>query len=1243
MIVAKPEPKTIHDRPINVVIVTLDRHLSSSVARAEQSLRAQVPGLSISVHAAAEWSANPATLADAKAAVAKADIIVACMLFIDDQVQAILPALLARRDHCTVMMGCVSAPEIVKLTKMGQLDMAGEAKGPMALLKKLRGKSNPGEKKTASGAGQMAMLRRLPKLLKYVPGTAQDLRIYFLIMQYWLSGSDENVSGMLQLLVTKYVVGGKIGSVPPPVEYPEVGVYHPRLADRVSESAEDLPQGGRNGTIGLLLLRSYILSNDARHYDGVIAELERKGMSVIPAFSSGLDSRPAIEAFFLKDGKATVDAVVSLSGFSLVGGPAYNDAAAAEEILARLDVPYIAAHALEFQTLEEWNRDGRGLSPIEATIMVAIPEIDGATSPTVFGGRSSSASGHCEGCARRCVFDAATSARDMIVCQERAEKLVARVAKIVRLRCAQRSERRIAITLFNFPPNAGATGTAAYMSVFESLQNTLRALRDEGYSVDVPADVDALRNRVLGGNSQVYGQDANVHARVSAGNQVQCEPHLAEIEAQWGPAPGRLLSDGRDIFILGERFGNVFVGIQPGFGYEGDPMRLLFEKGFAPTHAFSAYYRWLREEFDAHAVLHFGTHGALEFMPGKQTGLSAADWPDRLIGDLPNIYLYAANNPSEGALAKRRANATLVSYMTPPLSSAGLYKGLIELKSTLQRWRSVTPDAVQERADLLELIQAQAATVDLAEAEPAWRNPVLEANRLVTKILEMEYELIPHGLHIVGQAPSPEGRADMLYAVAEATHGIQMPRASLEALVGGATPEAVARSGGSDVTILRALAETDRLLTLQSEIPGLIRALDGRYIRPAPGGDIVRTPEVLPTGRNVHGFDPFRIPSTFAIADGARQAQKLIEAHMATGAPLPRTIAVVLWGADNLKSEGSQMAQALALMGASPRYDGYGRVCGARLLPLDELGRARIDVMATLSGIFRDLLPLQTRLLAEAAWLAASADEPPELNFIRANALAYMEDKGCDLETASLRVFSNADGAYGANVNLLVDSGAWDNEDELAEAYTKRKSFAYGRDGVSVAQPELLKSVLGKVDLAYQNLESAELGVTTIDHYFDTLGGIGRAVKSASGKSAPTYITDQTRGEGKVRTLAEQVSLETRTRTLNPKWYEGMLNHGHEGVRQIEAQLTNTVGWSATTGEVQPWVYQRMTETFVLDDAMRKRLADLNPKASARMANRLLEAHDRKYWEADEATLSALQSAADELEDRLEGIGIAAE
>jgi magnesium chelatase subunit H len=441
---------------------------------------------------------------------------------------------------------------------------------------------------------------------------------------------------------------------------------------------------------------------------------------------------------------------------------------------------------------------------------------------------------------------------------------------------------------------------------------------------------------------------------------------------------------------------------------------------------------------------------------------------------------------------------------------------------------------------------------------------------------------------------------------------------------------------------LAGLADAARLLSQDHELEAVVRALDGDYIRPAPGGDLVRTPAILPTGRNLNGFDPFLIPSAFAMRDGARQAQVLLDRHLSEAGALPESVALVLWGSDNLKSEGGPIAQALTLLGARPRFDNYGRLCGAELVPLRELGRPRIDVVITLSGIFRDLLALQTRMLAEAAYLAASADEPEDQNFVRKHALAHQIEHGCDLETAALRVFSNAEGAYGANVNQLIDSGAWNDEDELADAYQARKCFAYGRGGQPVRQSAMLATILKGVDFAYQNVESVELGITTIDHYVDTLGGISRAVRRARGVDTPVYIGDQTTGDSKVRTLTEQVALETRTRMLNPRWYEGLLKHGYEGVRQIEAQVTNTMGWSAATGQVEPWVYQQISETYMLDADMRARLAALNPVAASRMSKRLLEACDRHLWSPDQATLDALNSASDELEDRLEGVAAAA-
>ncbi|WP_299685024.1 magnesium chelatase subunit H [uncultured Tateyamaria sp.] len=1167
-----------------VVIITLDSHAAGPARKAQEALAGDYPGLDIQIFAAAEWGETPGAFEAAEEAVMQGDIIIANLLFLEEHVARILPALQARRDTCDAMIGVVADADVVKLTRMGTLDMAQPPSAMGKLMKRLRGSSKPS---TESGAKKMAMLRRLPKILKFIPGKAQDLRAWFMVMQYWLGGSDDNVRSMIQFLLGRYADSADWTDRPEaalPIDYPDTGLYHPDLPGRITTDPADIA-GPKTAvmTVGIVMLRSYVLAGDTAHYDGVIRRFEAQGVRVLPAFAGGLDARPAIDTFF----KGQVDAMVSLTGFSLVGGPAYNDNEAAIDVLADLDVPYLAAHALEFQTLGQWAGSSGGLGPIETTMLVALPELDGATCPTVFGGRLGPEG--CAGCAHAC---RAAEPKAMVPCHERIDSLVEKTIRQMRLRRKDNADKKVAIVLFGFPPNAGAVGTAAYLSVFESLMNTLRAMRARGYDVDVPDNVDALRARVLDGNAAQYGQEANVAAHVDADTIVRTTPPLHAIEAVWGPAPGRIQSDGRGVFVLGAELGNVFVGVQPAFGYEGDPMRLLFEKGFAPTHAFVTFYLWLRNTYGADAVVHFGMHGALEFMPGKQAGLGAQDWPDRLIGEMPNIYLYAANNPSEASLAKRRSGAVTITHLTPPLAQSGLYKGLSELKDSLTRWRG-TAAGDPTRDDLEVLIAEQAEAVDMGGVAPA---------DLWLKLLETEDALIPEGLHVVGAPLSDAARRDYLDLMQHEDDD--------------------------------ARARVDALLQQETELSSLMAALDARYIRPVHGGDLLRSPDILPTGRNIHAFDPFRMPTAFACREGVAQAELLLKTHDS----LPRSVALVLWGSDNIKSDGVPIAQALALMGCVPRFDSFGRLAGADLVPLAELGRPRIDVIMTLSGIFRDLLPLQTRMLAEAALKCAEAEEPLEQNFIRAHALAYAEAQGVDLATAALRVFSNAEGAYGSNVNHLVDSSAFGDEDELADAYEGRKSFAYGVDGKSAANPALLQRALADVEIAYQNLESVELGVTTVDHYFDTLGGIARAVKRARGQEAAVYIGDQTRGTAKVRTLKDQVALETRSRALNPKFFEGLLKHGAEGVRQIEATVTNTLGWSATTGQVDEWVYQRISETFVLDEEMRQRIADLNPTASSRMANRLLEASDRNYWQPDAETLAALQDAADALEDKLEGI-----
>jgi magnesium chelatase subunit H len=1183
---------------VRVVIVTLDNHLAAAVERANHDMASD--NISIGFYAASDWDRDPSVLERAMADIARADIIIATMLFLEDHVRAIHPALMARREHCDAIVGIMSAGDIVKLTRLGNYSMDKPAKGPLALLKKLRGSSKPG---ASSGAGQMKMLRRLPKILRWVPGPAQDVRQYFLTLQYWLAGSDDNVVDMIRGLIDRYATGDRAalkGKLPAqaPREYPEVGVYHPDMAERLGDDASKLPAiKNASGTVGVLMLRSYLLGKDTGHYDGMIEMLEAQGLKVVPAFASGLDSRPAIERYFVKDGKSTVDAIVNLTGFSLVGGPAYNDVDAAVETLAKMDVPYIAAHPIEFQSLEQWGAGKLGLLPLETTMMMAIPELDGAIVPSVFGGRSDGSPEGCTGCHRNCKFTVTDNVRAMQSCPERAASLAGKVSALIKMRRTEKAQRKLAIVLFNFPPNAGATGSAAHLAVFESLHATLQRLKAEGYAVNAPASVDDLRESILHGNAAQFGADANVAARISADDHVRREKYLNQIEAQWGPAPGRQQSDGQSIHVLGAHFGNVFVGVQPAFGYEGDPMRLLFEHGFTPTHAFSAFYRYIREDFGADAALHFGTHGALEFMPGKQAGMSGDCWPDRMIGNLPNFYLYASNNPSEGIIAKRRSGATLVSYLTPPLAEAGLYKGFADLKVLLERYRSVAEDG-DERRDLADMIRDHCAELDIDAGD---------LTDLPGRLYELEREVIPHGLHVFGGSLSAEERESLVDAMAAASP--ELERADIEAK-----------------------------LDANDELGSLMRALDGAYVLPAPGGDLLKNPEVLPTGRNIHGFDPFRIPSKFACLQGATQADQLIARHVSDGGKLPESIAMVLWGTDNLKSEGAQIAQVMALLGARPRFDDYGRLAGAELISLEELGRPRIDVVVTLSGIFRDLLPLQTRMIADATYLATIADEPVEANFVRKHSLAHQAAHDCDLETASLRVFSNAQGAYGANVNMMIDGGAWTDPEELANMFETHKGYAYGRSGAPSQHRALFESELAGVELTYQNLESVELGVTDIDHYVDGLGGMSKAVAKARGQVAPVYIVDATQGDTKVRTLGEQIDLETRTRMLNPKWYEGMLKHGFEGVRSIESHVTNTMGWSATTGSVSPWVYQKISETFVLDPDMRARLSKLNPKSSARVADRLLEACERQLWTPDAETLAGLKAASNDLEDRLEGL-----
>ncbi len=469
-------------------------------------------------------------------------------------------------------------------------------------------------------------------------------------------------------------------------------------------------------------MRPQIVSRTTKHYDALVRAIECEGLSVIPAISTLMDNREACQKFFVDPGsspkskvqrpkstirttdneqlttgklKSRVSQIVSLTGFSFVGGPAMNDSHAASEFLTDLNCPYRSAVSLDTQSIEAWNESLTGLNPIQAGMQIAIPEIDGATEPFVYGGISA-------------------NEVEPVALEDRCQRLARRLRRANRLRTAARSELKLALVLFCFPPNKGNIGTAADLDVFLSVWDTIKRLKSHGYDVEVPQSPDDLREKLLGGNSETFGTTANIAYRMDADEYQRLCPYINEIEPEWGKAPGRINSFGNGLLIQGLSLGNVFLGVQPTFGYEGDPMRLMMARGSAPHHGFMAFYTYLSRVLDVDAVIHVGTHGALEFMPGKQVGLSGECWPDRLVGELPNIYIYSVNNPSEGSIAKRRSYGELISYLTPPLENAGLYSDLASLKDLLLTYRQSTDERERER--LFERIEESSRSLNFEGA-----------------------------------------------------------------------------------------------------------------------------------------------------------------------------------------------------------------------------------------------------------------------------------------------------------------------------------------------------------------------------------------------------------------------------------------------------------------------------------------------------------------------------------------------
>ena len=528
---------------------------------------------------------------------------------------------------------------------------------------------------------------------------------------------------------------------------------------------------------------------------------------------------------------------------------------------------------------------------------------------------------------------------------------------------------------------------------------------------------------------------------------------------------------------------------------------------------------------------------------------------------------------------------------------------------------------------------------------------------LYEQLAEIEERLIPTGLHVFGRASSAGEKIDLLKMIAS----FDRPEAGVRALPENVVDEAVREfvRAGTDAAVrlleqkelsaeetrpvFRLLETVTEKLKTNDELDSLVRALRAEFIEPGPGADIIQNPDILPTGRNTHAINPYGVPSAAAFARSEAVANSLLDRYRQENGRYPEAMALVLWGLDNIKTQGEGVAQALWLLGTRPVRDALNRTTNVEAIPLAELARPRIDVVMTVSGIFRDLFSPTVQLLDKAVRLVAQLDEPLESNYVRKHVLQQVEQDACDLDDAAVRVFSNAPGNYGTNVNFMVMDSQWEREETLGDLFVTRKCFAYGRDskGRAIEGREArvaMDRALARVEATYQNIDTFEIGLTDVDHYFEYLGGVSKAVEKRAKSRPAIYLSDTLSRDVKIRTLEETVRLETRAKTLNPKWYEGMLKHGFRGVAEIENHVSNTFGWSATADAVDDWIYSEVANTFLFDETMLERLRDLNPHSAHSLVQRLLEANGRGYWDVDESVLEKLRDIGRSLEDQLEGV-----
>ncbi|AIJ05843.1 Cobaltochelatase/Magnesium chelatase [Methanocaldococcus bathoardescens] len=1104
-----------------------------------------------------------------------------------------------------------------------------------------------------------------------------------------------NYKNLLLYLANKF--GNLDVSYEEPKPMPWQGIYYKgKYFETLDDYLNYLKELGRDldkPFIGILFYRNWFVANNIDYVNDLIEIIENKGGIPIAVFSSHLKNElgsigtlETFKRFFYKDGKPIIHALINTTMFTLSMGVKAELLKDEPEFLKELNAPILQG-IISTGFIEEWKNSVSGLNPIDLIIGMAMPEFDGAIIHFPIGGKEKIKDG-----------EVGVPIIKYKAIKDRAEKIVDLALRYANLKLKPNKDKKIVIIFHNYPPRNDKIASAFGLDSPESVVNILKEMKKRGFIVDeIPENGIKLIKKMLNyaTNDKRFLTEEIIKKAVGKIKKEDYEKWFSslpdkvkeELIKNWGAIPGEVMNFNGELIIPGIINGNVFISVQPPRGFGENPSAIYHSPDLPPTHYYIAFYKWIKEVFKADAIMHIGKHGNLEWLPGKCVGLSNECYPD-ICMELPNIYPFIVNNPGEGTQAKRRSYATIISHLIPPMTISDLYGDLVELEKSIDDYYETENKEKKEflKKEILKKIKELKLDKDLLDGKVI-DEEINDENfeKLLNKIHDyletLKNRQINDGLHIMGVPLEGEKLINMLFMIIR----YQFNYLEILAEILGYDWEKLNENKGKNHKILdeinriglnlikeymeynfdenkidelktvkinsklREVLKTvsiiyRNLMRVDEEIINAVNALEGFYVPPKVAGAPTKDINCLPTGRNFYSCNPQEIPTKSAYEMGKKLAEQLIEKYLKEEGKYPEYIGIIVWGSPTMRTKGDDIGEILYLLGVKPVWNKMGRVVGLEVIPLEELGRPRIDVTLRISGLFRDTFPNVVELIDEAIRMVANLDEPDEMNYVKKHYKEEVEEKikkGIDEKTAKetslYRIFSDKPGCYGAGVSHLIDEKNWESIEDFAKVYVEWGGYAYGKGIYGAEAKEEFINRLSKIELTVKNENSQEWDIFEGDDFNSYYGGLIAAVTHFSGKKPKSYVGDTSNpNDIRIKHLKEEGKEIFRTKIMNPKWIEGMKRHGYKGAADFSKYIDHMFAWDATSGIIDDWMYEKIAEKYVFDKEMEEFFKENNPYALLNIAERLLEAIERGMWKADEEMKEKLRKKYLEIEGMIE-------